>query len=86
LHFAGRQEKNGVAVDNAPAGVAKQSAVGVAVEGDADVEVSLLADDSLIGSEAVIDVTRYHFWMQRAAILIDVLTVGACVEKSCFDF
>ncbi len=62
FHIAGGDEEDGVSVDDVAEGVAEEGAVGVAIEGDADVEVAgaalHLGGDVLRvqGSAAVVDV------------------------------
>ena len=70
LHVAGGDEQNGVAVDHVAVAVAEQSAVGIAVQSDAKIELAATAPH--LGGHVL--------GMERAAAVVDVASVGRGVQ------
>jgi len=70
FHGAGGDEEDGVSVDDVAEGVTEESAVGVSVEGDAEIEVAGTA----------LDFSGDVFGVESAAGIVDVASVGRDVK------
>ena len=71
LHVAGGEEQNGIAVDDVALGIAEERAIGIAVEGDTEIEAS--------GGQR--DLLRDFAGMEGSAVGIDVAAGGADVGE-----
>ena len=71
LHVAGRHEQHAVTVHNLARGVGEHGAVGIAVEGDAEIVFAVGAGN--FGGDVL--------GMERAAVGVDVASVGIDVQE-----
>ena len=69
LQVARGHKQDRIAVDDVAACVGQHTTVGIAIEGDAEV------------CSARLNLARYEFWMQCAAVRIDVAAVGRGVQE-----
>src|SRR5215831_3844407 len=75
MQVASCRKQHGISVDDATVVIAEKSAVGVAVEGYAEIEFSLRFGHGL----------AQRIWMQSSALFVDVPAIGRNMNKCCLN-